>query len=69
MKKTPSNDSHNLHPFFSVLPTSPKPAQNQPKPHFLFHKNVSLRDFCRMTLVKRLTKCHPPPWKRQEINV
>jgi len=27
-----------------------KPAQNQQKSHFLFHKNVSLRDFYTMTL-------------------
>ena len=27
-----------------------QPAQNQPKSYFLFHKNVSLRDFYIMTL-------------------
>ena len=26
-----------------------QPAQNQPKSHFLFHKNISLRDFYTMT--------------------
>ena len=30
-----------------------QPAQNLPKSHFLFHKNVSLRDFYIMTLVTK----------------
>ena len=32
-----------------------QPAQNLPKSHFLFHKNVSLRDFYIMTLIRTLT--------------
>ena len=35
-----------------------QPAQNLPKSHFLFHKNVSLRDFYIMTLPP-LVVCSP----------
>ena len=41
--------------FFSVLPTSPKPAQNQPKSHFLFHKSSSPCNLSfKITLVSHL---------------
>ena len=47
MKKPPSKVAH-YRPthFFQYC----QPAQDQPKSHFLFHKNVSLRDFYIMTL-------------------
>ena len=42
-------DAPNRPNFFSVA--------NQPKSHFLFHKNVSLRDFYIMTLIKAIKGC------------
>ena len=47
MKKPPSKVAHNRPNFFFQYC---QPAQNQPKSHILFHKNVSLRDFYIMTL-------------------
>ena len=35
-----------------------QPAQNQPNSHFLFHKNVSLRDFYIITLYIIAEKSH-----------
>ena len=43
----PSKVAHNWPQFFFQYC---QPAQNQPKSHFLFHKNVYLRDFYKMTL-------------------
>ena len=40
----------------SKLPNQARP--NQPKSQFLFHKNCSLLDLCKMTLPKNATK-HP----------
>ena len=48
MKQTPSKVAHNRPQFFFSMYC--KPAQNQPKYNFLFHKNVSMRDFYIMTL-------------------
>ena len=42
MKKPPSKVAHSQPNFFFQYC---QPAQNQPKSHFLFHKNDSLRDF------------------------
>ena len=47
-KKLPSKVAHNRPQFFFQYC---QPAQNQPKSHFLFHKNVSLCDFYVMTLL------------------
>ena len=49
MKKKLSKVAHNWPKFFFQYF---QPAKNQPKSHFLFHKNVSLRDFYIMTLLK-----------------
>jgi hypothetical protein len=49
--KRHSKVAYNRPPFFFQYC---QPAQNQPKSHFLFHKNVSLRDFYMMTLVPTL---------------
>ena len=46
MKKPSSKVGHNRPHFFQYCLL----AQNQPKYHFLFHKNVSLRDIYIMTL-------------------
>ena len=52
-EKTALKVAHNrppgppLHLFFQYC----QPAQNQPKSHFRFCKNVSLRDFYIMTLI------------------
>ena len=51
MKKLLSKVAHNRPKRFFFQ--SCQPAQNLPKTHFLFHKNVSLHDFYIMTL-------HPP---------
>ena len=51
--KLSSKVAHNRTKFFFQYS---QPAQNQPKSHFLFHKNVSLRDFYIMTLI---TCTHP----------
>ena len=52
MKKPSSKVAHNRPKlFFSVLPIGPKPAQITFTLDFLFHKNVSLREFYKMTLV------------------
>ena len=37
-----------------------QPAQNQPKSHFLFYKNVSLGDFYIMTLIGTMSSDSPP---------
>ena len=49
MKKTPSKVANNrpTHFFFQYC----QRAQNHPKSHFLFHENVSRRDFYIMTLI------------------
>ena len=57
MKKSPSKVAHNRPQFFFQYCQS---AQNQLKSHFLFHKNVSLRNFYIMTLgVVILLWLHP----------
>ena len=48
MKKLLSKVAHNRPKRFFFQ--SCRPAQNLPKTHFLFHKNVSLHDFYIMTL-------------------
>ena len=48
MKKPPSKVAHNRPSIFFQYS---QPAQNQPKSHFLFHKNVSLHNFYTMTLL------------------
>ena len=48
MKKTTSKDAHYWPNFF--FSRYCKPAQNQPKSQFIFHKNCSLRNLCLMTL-------------------
>ena len=55
MKKPPSKVADNWPPisFFQYC----QPAQNQPKSHILFHKNVSLRGFYILTLLSRLIPC------------
>ena len=45
MKRKPSKVAHNWPPIR-------QPVQNQPKSHFLFHKNVSLPNFYIMTLLQ-----------------
>ena len=47
MKKPSSKVAHNQPQFFFQYC---QPAQNQPKSHFLFHKNASRCDFYIMTL-------------------
>ena len=51
MKKPPSKVAHNLPQFFFHYCQL---AQNQPKSHFLSHKNVSLHDSCVMTLIQSI---------------
>ena len=48
MKKLPSKVAHNRPNFFFHYS---QPAQNQPKSHFLLHKNFSLHNFYIMTLI------------------
>ena len=50
MKKPSSKVAHNQPKFFFQYC---QPAQNQPKSYFLFHKNVSLRNFF-------ISKINPP---------
>ena len=47
MEKLPSKVAHNRPNFFFQYC---QPAQNQPRSHFLFHNDDSLRDFYIMTL-------------------
>ena len=61
MKKPPSKVAHNrplfFYPYCQV-------AQNQPKSNFLFHKNVSQRDFYIMTLADLYSK-----WKESKTKI
>jgi hypothetical protein len=53
IKKKTSKVAHNWPPIFFQYC---QPAQNQLKSHFLFHKNVSLRDFYIMTLATAIAE-------------
>ena len=50
IKNPPSKVPHNWPQTFFISSMYWQLAQNQPKSHFLFHENVSLRDFYLMTL-------------------